>query len=76
MPASAFFQTVLAESNLSAVETVFISSQGTHLAGADRAGMATIAFNHRSVVHADLCLDRFADVLEVVRNGQARSRAA
>jgi HAD superfamily hydrolase (TIGR01509 family) len=76
MPAPAFFQIVLTQNNLAVDKTVFVSSQGSHLVGAKRAGMTTIAFNHRSAVDADLCLDRFADILEAIRCDEGRSMAA
>ncbi len=76
MPATAFFQIVLAQNNLSADKAVFVSSQGSHLVAAKQAGMATIAFNHRCAVDADSCLDRFTDILDAVRCDEVRSMAA
>jgi FMN phosphatase YigB (HAD superfamily) len=76
MPAAAFFETVLTRNNLPAGGTVFVSSQASHLVAAHRAGMATIAFNHRGPVDADTCLERFADIPDAVRSDHARSMAA
>ncbi len=76
LPAPAFFQLVLAQNNLLADKTAFVSSQASHLAGASRAGMPTVAFNHRGSVDADLYLDRFADVLDAVQCDEVRSMVA
>jgi FMN phosphatase YigB (HAD superfamily) len=75
MPAVSFFRRILASENLPADQTVFLSSQGRHLAGAARAGMITAAFNHRTPVEADIHLDRFADLLHAVQCHEVRAMA-
>ena len=75
IPSSQFFQVVLARNKLAADQTALVSNRAAHLAGASRAGMLSVAFNHRPDVEADICLGRFAELLDTVRCSEVRMLA-
>jgi FMN phosphatase YigB (HAD superfamily) len=65
MPQPQFFQAVLAAGRLACDQTALISNHPGHLAGASRAGMLSVAFNHPPDTSADVCLGRFAGLLDL-----------
>jgi FMN phosphatase YigB (HAD superfamily) len=75
MSAPSFFRKILAANDLPADRTAFVSNQERHLAGAAAGGMLTVAFNHRTPVAADIHVDRFLDLLDILPCGGSRRMA-
>jgi HAD superfamily hydrolase (TIGR01509 family) len=65
-PAALGYQTALAALQLPAAQVAFVGHDAEELAGATAAGMPTIAFNYDPDVAADLYLERFEELLEVI----------
>jgi FMN phosphatase YigB (HAD superfamily) len=56
-------------------EMAFMGHDAAELAGAAAAGMRTIAFNHDAAAEADVYLDRFGQLIQVL-SGPPRRRQA
>jgi HAD superfamily hydrolase (TIGR01509 family) len=65
-PAAFAYQMALAGMQLSAERVAFVGHDGEELAGAAALGMPTIAFNHEPDVTADIFLERFEELLELL----------
>lgn len=64
-PAAGNYQAALAAMQLSAEQVAFVGHDAEELAGAAAIGMPTIAFNYDCDVRADVCLERFEELLEL-----------
>ena len=69
------YQNALASTGLAACGVVFIGHDPDELAGAAAAGMHTVAFNYDSHASADVCIDRFEQLMDVLPCWQARALA-
>jgi HAD superfamily hydrolase (TIGR01509 family) len=69
MPDEACYHAGLTAIGLTAVETAFVGHDTRRLAGAAAAGMCAVALNHASDALADIYLERFADLAELLTAG-------
>jgi len=67
MPSADIYQAALSAMGLSAEEVAMVDHDAGELAGAAAVGMPTIAFNFDPEAEADIYLDRFEDLVNVVR---------
>jgi len=69
------FETTLSALKLSPDETVFVGHDEGELQGASKAGMRTVAFNFDIGAKADVYIDRFEQLLQVVDRRSSRQLA-
>jgi len=75
MPSAAGYHAALCAMGLSAGQVAFVDHDAGELAGAAAVGMPTIAFNFDPEAEADVYLDRFEDLFNVVDIRSLRSVA-
>jgi HAD superfamily hydrolase (TIGR01509 family) len=75
-PAPLGYQTAAAAMRLPIEQVAFVGHDAEELAGAAAVGMPTIAFNYDPGVTADVLLERFEDLLQVVDSRALRSQLA
>lgn len=61
-PAAVCYQAAIDSLRLPARQAAYVGHQMVALAGAQRAGLRTVAFNHERAARADVYLERFADL--------------
>ena len=69
------YQVVLILLRLPATRAVFVGHDAAELAGAAAVGMRTVAFNYEPGATADVYIDRFEELLDVVGCSSDRARA-
>lgn len=65
-PDSVLYQAVLQQLNVTPDQVIFVGHKATELAGAQVVGMQTVAFNFEADAQADLSIEHFSDLLDVV----------
>lgn len=65
-PAAVSYQTALTAMQLTAEDVAFVGHDADELSGAAAIGMPTIAFNYEPNVTADVFLERFEDLLDLI----------
>ncbi len=77
-PAGQCYAAMLDHLALPACDVVYVGHERAHLAGAQAAGLRTVAFNFHEPTTADVHLNRFEDLLTLLRpsNGLPPDRAA
>jgi HAD superfamily hydrolase (TIGR01509 family) len=73
-PAPICYQTAVEAIGLSAAECGFVGHDAEELAGAATAGLRTLALNYEPEVVADVYLDRFEQLIELVRPAGNRDK--
>ncbi|MHB1037408.1 MAG: HAD family hydrolase [Pirellulales bacterium] len=75
-PDSFCYQTALAAMELEAREVAFVGHDADELAGAAAVGMRTIAYNQDPDAQADLCIERFLEIVDMVGDLNATPNTA